>query len=192
MTGPLSGILYPMRKLIPLLLSVIFVVPSFAEGIYKWVDEDGQTHFSDVPRDGAEEVELGPAQTFSLPAAATSSSATTLNDDAVEDDDEVKYESLVVTSPTQEETIWNTGGIVTVGVYLQPGLQLGHQIRVSLDGTAVSVEERSSSVQLSDVTRGEHTITAEVQDVRGNVLITSAPVTFFYQQTSVSRRPGAF
>jgi hypothetical protein len=49
--------------------------------------------------------------------------------------------------------------------------------------------ERSSSAVLTDVTRGEHTVSAEVQDPSGRILITAEPIKFFYQQTSVNRRP---
>lgn len=158
-----------------------------AEGIYKWVDENGQMHFSDVPKDGAEELDISPAQTFSSPGAAVSTSAADQTSE-IEDDDAVKYESLVVTNPTTEETIWNTGGTVTVGVYLKPGLEVGHEIVVSLDGETIRVPPRSSTVQLTDVVRGEHTIRAEVLNESGEILISSDPVKFFYQQTSVNRR----
>ena len=63
-----------MRLLIPL-LSLLFVAPSFAEGIYKWVDETGQVHYSDVPRAGAEEVDISLVQTFSLPASTASAAS---------------------------------------------------------------------------------------------------------------------
>ena len=126
-------------------------------------------------------------QTFSLPASAASS----VNDsqDEVDEEDTAVYESFVITSPTMEETIWNTGGVVTVGVYLQPGLQVGHRIRLYVDGNLVAMPDRSSSAVVTDVTRGAHTITAEVQDPSGRQLITAEPITFFYQQTSVNRRP---
>jgi hypothetical protein len=175
-----------MRKLIPL-LCLLFMAPSFAEGLYKWVDETGQVHYSDVPRDGAEEVNIDLVQTFSLPAS-TASPVKAASDEA-DEEDAVIYDSLVITSPTMEETIWNTGGVVTVGVYLQPGLQVGHQIRLYVDGTLVPMPERSSSAVLTDVTRGEHTVSAEVQDPSGRSLITAEPIKFFYQQTSVNRRP---
>lgn len=177
-----------MRAFIPL-LCLLFVAPSLAEVIYKWVDETGQVHYSDVPRDGAEEVDLGAVQTFSFSSSAAASA--NAPDDESDTEQEPAYESFLITSPTMEETIWNTGGKVTVGVYLQPGLQVGHQVRLYLDGTSIAVPDRSSSVELTDVTRGTHTLSAEVQDPRGRRLIASDPVTFYYQQTSVNRRPAA-
>jgi len=177
-----------MRKLIPL-LGLLTVLPAFADDIYKWVDEDGQTHFSDVPRDGAELVEIGSVQTFSLPGSATSSTQLTSSEDSSKDEEAMKYDALVITSPGMEETIWNTGGLVTVGVRLQPGLMLGHRLVLQMDEQRpIEFPSRSSTLQLTDVARGEHKLRAEVQDENGKVVIVSDTVTIFYQQTSVNRR----
>ncbi len=175
-----------MRKLVPL-FCLLFAVPAVAEGIYKWVDETGQVNYSDVPREGAELVTIDRAQAFSFSSSAAASANSRTEE--TEKQELPVYESLVITSPAMEETIWNTGGKVTVGVYLQPGLQVGHQIRLYLDGTPVAIPDRSSSVELTDVVRGAHTLSAEIQDASGRRLITSDPITFFYQQTSVNRRP---
>lgn len=177
-----------MRKLIPL-IALLFITPTLADEIYKWVDENGQMNFSDIPRDGATEIELAPAQTFSVPSAqsaATSSSATT----RVAGSKEVaSYEAMEIVNPATEETIWNTGGEVTVSVSLQPGLQTGHQIRLYIDGKPLpNLAPNSSSLQISEVPRGQHQLRAEVRDQNGEVLITAQPTTFFYQQTAVNRR----
>jgi hypothetical protein len=177
-----------MHKLIPL-MALLIVTPTWADEIFKWVDENGQMHFSDVPRDGATEVELAPAQTFSsqgAPSIAASSDATAK---VAARQEVVNYESMEIVSPASEETIWNTGGKVTVTVQLQPGLQTGHQIRLYIDGKPLpNLPPNSSSLQVSDVYRGEHLLKAEVRDENGKVLVTAQPTTFFYQQTSVNRR----
>ena len=71
-----------MNKWIPL-FALLIITPTMADEIYKWVDDNGQLHFSDVPRDGATEVEIAPAQTFSAPSASTADTsyqATTVSD----------------------------------------------------------------------------------------------------------------
>ena len=183
-----------MNGRIPLLglLGFMLVAPSLAEGIYKWEDADGQVHYSDMPKEGAVEVEVQPAQTFSLPTTASTAAATSVTDNNTDTEEDQGYESLAIISPTQEETIWNTGGKVTVSLNLQPGLKAGHSIRLYMDGQLLTdLPSRSSSLQLSDVYRGEHQIQAEVQNKQGQVQITASPVKFFYQQTSVNKRPGA-
>ena len=46
--------------MIPAFVAALAAFPALADEIYRWVDEDGQVHYSDVPRDGAEQVELEP------------------------------------------------------------------------------------------------------------------------------------
>jgi hypothetical protein len=187
-----------MNRRIPLLglLTLVFVVPSLAQGVYKWEDENGQVHYSDVPHEGAEEIELQPVQTFSLPAVTSASDATKDGNADTEDQVAPGYASLAITSPSMEETIWNTGGKVTVNMSLQPSLQMGHSIRLFLDGQMlVDLPTKASSVQLSEVYRGEHKVSAEVQNENGQVLIKADPVTFFYHQSGVNspgRGPGPF
>lgn len=196
MAGRLGGMLCTMNRRIPLLglLTLVFVTPSLAQGVYKWEDENGQIHYSDVPHEGAAEIELQPVQTFSLPAVTSASNATKDGNADTEDEIAPGYESLAITSPSTEETIWNTGGKVTISLSLQPSLQLGHSIRLFLDGQLLAnLPTKASSVQLSEVYRGEHKVSAEVQNENGLVLIKADPVTFFYHQTSVNspaRGPG--
>ena len=177
-----------MHKLIPL-LGLLILSPSLADEIYKWVDNDGQMHFSDVPHVGATEVDIAPAQTFSTPSLAAASSSAPAASKPADEPEALDYESMAITSPATEETIWNTGGEVTISVQLQPGLQTGHQIRLYIDGKPLpNLRPNTSSLQVSDVVRGQHQIRAEVRDENGKVLINAKPSTFFYQQTSVNRR----
>ena len=92
------------RILLPGLVAIVLATPSLAEGvIYKWTDADGVTHYSDVPRDGAEEIQLQPVQTFSAPETPVSSADA--DEETVDEEDELAYESLAISSPIQEETI---------------------------------------------------------------------------------------
>ncbi len=175
-----------MHKLIPLISLLIFS-PAMADEIYKWVDEYGQIHYSDVPQEGATEVEIAPVQTFSAPPVVASTSSSNGAEDANET--VANYESMEVTSPAMEETIWNTGGTVTIAVQLRPGLRTGHQIRLYLDGKPLpNLAPGTSSLQVAEVVRGEHQLRAEVWDENGTILIKADPSIFFYQQTSVNRR----
>lgn len=161
---------------------------------YKWVDEDGVVHYSDRPHEGAEIVvlpESSPRPARAAPGRTPSPSAT---DDAGEDDsDEASasvYESLSITSPGSEETLWNIGGTLDVTLNLQPGLRRGHRVRVYLDGEAQMVN--GTSFTLDEVFRGVHNIQAEVVDSTGQLQIRSETNRFYVQQTSVQnpRRPG--
>ncbi len=170
-----------------LLIGLFLTMTAAAEVVYKWVDETGQAHYSDVPRDGATEITIAPVQTFDL-RGTTPQTAATVDDEGA--DELANYDYVEIASPAMEETIWNTGGLVTVAVNLQPGLRMGHQIRLFMDDQQVAVlPQMSSSVQLIDVARGAHQLYVEVVDENSKSLIMSPPRTFYYQQTSVTRRP---
>jgi len=169
-----------------LLIGLLVAMNSGAEIIYKWVDDAGQVHFSDVPRQGAVEVVIAPVQTFSSPSPTQRSLPAT----AENDDQTGNYTLVEISSPAAEETIWNTGGLVTVAVSLQPGLKMGHQIVLYMDDRQVAVlPQMSSSLELQNVERGARQLRVEVIDENGTKVISSPITTFYYQQTSVTRRP---
>lgn len=169
------------------ILALLASVPVLADA-YKWVDEDGITHYSDIPREGAEVVDLSEynrktgAQIYHAPATAAASAAGEQPAAA----GPFKYESLSVTSPGPEQTLWNIEGVLSVSLALEPGLQPGHRIRVYFDGEARM--EGSTSFQIEEVYRGVHNIQAEVIDDTGKLMIRSQPNRFYVQQNTVITR----
>jgi Domain of unknown function (DUF4124) len=170
-------------------LALLASVPVLADA-YKWVDEDGITHYSDIPSEGAEVVDLSEynrktgAQIYKAPATAPAS----VSGQQPAAAQPFKYESLSITSPGPEQTLWNIEGVLTVNLALEPGLQQGHQIRVYFDGKAQM--EDGTSFQIEEVFRGVHNIQAEVIDGTGKLMIRSQPNRFYVQQNSViTRRP---
>ena len=91
---------------------------------------------------------------------------------------------------------WNIGGELNVMVRSSPRLKREHTVFVFLDGQEVQQLTRGrTQALLNNVTRGEHTLTAEVKDANGNSAGQSEPITFMVQQTSIQNpnnpnRPG--
>ena len=150
---------------------------------YTWVDDEGVTHYSDRPQEGAEQVNLSEysrntgAQLYRQRPAAEEA------DEAGEDAGPFKYDSLEVASPGSEETLWNIEGVLNVSLALSPGLQSGHRVRVYFDGQARDVS--GTSIQLEEVYRGVHNIQAEVIDETGKLMIRSQTNRFYVQQNSI-------
>jgi len=152
---------------------LIFLLAPFAWAeVYKWIDAEGVVHFSDEPVQGAEAVHIPPMQTISLPpvpqqhGSGRKASAS-----------ESPYSSLTVSSPRKDEAIRANNGAVTVTLALTPSLLHGDRLRVTLDGVERLIE--TSSMNLSNLPRGGHTVQAAVVNAAGKVLISSEPVTFF-------------
>lgn len=174
-----GGYAWAMRYLV--LLLVIAATPATATEVYRWVDADGQAHYSDQWRPGAEKIRIQESAVFSAPkagavagkAAAPASSAQ-------------RYQALEITSPAQEEVLWNIEGQLRVSVQVSPSLQPGHSLRLLLDGAAQEMPAGTTVIQLKDVFRGVHTLAAAVVDAKGTVLIESQPTTFVVRQTSLA------
>jgi hypothetical protein len=161
------------------LLAILLAMPAYAEGIYQWEDENGQMHFSDMPHEGAIEIELQPVQTFTAPTVDRTGSKDRA--ESTDGGDKKGYKSLEITSPSNEENLWNTGGTVSVKMSVSPKLQSGDQIRLYMDGRLLE-DQSGTSAQLSNVYRGAHILKAEVQDKNGRILVRSGQVTFFIKQ----------
>jgi len=170
-----------MRILILILLAAYSVVITAAE-VYRWVDEKGEVHFSDLPHEGAEAVTLPEAQTFSAPAPQQRRRNSDAQDAGEED---AVYSSVSIVNPTPGEVLWSTGGLVSVSVSTQPKLRRGHILTVYLDGQQVaSLTGNSRQTELTDVYRGEHTLRADVRDAGGRVVAKGNSVAFTVKQTS--------
>ncbi len=154
-----------------------------ATTLYKWVDADGITHYSDTPEPGAEKVKIAAVQTYkSTPSQATATRQPPKRAGAT-----VGYTRLEITNPTDGAVLWNTGGRVEVGAELEPSLAAGHQLWFLVDGK--SQQGTPGGATSIEVPRGSHTLAASVTDADGNELITSAPITFVVRQNSAIARP---
>ena len=153
-----------------------------AQEAYRWVDEDGVVHYSDRPRDGAEQIEL-PTPNVTATRQLTRPAATRGDDEPAEESPVVRYDRIEIVSPAAAETLWNIEGVLSVSVTLSPGLQPGHQLRAYHNGKMQPVV--GTSFQLQEVWRGSHTIQVEVVDATGKLMIRSAPTRFYVQQNTV-------
>ena len=151
------------------------------QSAYTWVDENGQTHYSDQPGPGATVVDLPSAQGFSLPLPATPAPS-----EAPEEGEPAEaYTAFNILQPGQQETLWNVGGNVDVALQLTPSLRSGHRLGYYLDGALTNLGTGAPQFQLTDVVRGQHTLQGVVLDTHGEVVLRSLPVTFMVQQTSI-------
>jgi hypothetical protein len=153
---------------------------------YRWVDEDGVTHYSDRPVAGAERVELSEYSRNTGARLYRDNRPSRDADEQQPADQPFRYESLTISSPGPEETLWNIEGVLNVSLALSPGLQSGHRVRVYYNGQPRMVT--GTSFQIEEVFRGVHNIQAEVIDNTGRLMIRSETNRFYVQQNSVITR----
>jgi hypothetical protein len=159
--------------------ALLAATAAFADDAWKWIDADGVVHYSDVPVEGAEQVNLSE---YNKKTGAQISNGRTVKD-KTEVQEKVAYASIEIASPRAEETLWNIEGLLNVTVAVTPQLQSGHRIRAYLDGEALDVG--GASFQILDVYRGTHSLQAEVIDNTGRVLVRSPTSRFYVQQNSI-------
>lgn len=189
-----------MRILLLPLLLVLSLAAQAAE-VYRYVDEKGNTVFTDQPRAGAQRMAVEPAPATSvvvpsLPAAVPASPAAQA---VIKPGSEpfAGYEALRITQPSPGESLLSTVGDVDVSLNLHPALRadLGHGLTVLLDGTPVAQNSTRMNLVLNNVDRGEHVLEAYVLDGSGAVLIQAVPVRFSLQRPSLllpgRQAPGA-
>jgi hypothetical protein len=164
------------------ILCLLVAASAFAQA-YRWVDADGVVHYSDVPTEGAEEVQLSEYSRNTGARLYQERPPSAAAADAPAEGEPFKYQSISISSPAPEETLWNIDGVLNVSVALSPGLQSGHQLRVYYDGQQRLVS--GTSFQIEEVYRGVHNLQAEVIDATGRLMIRSQPNRFYVQQNSV-------
>ena len=153
----------------------------FRSTVYKWVDENGVTHYSDQPHENAEKVQVAQPQTFKAPRTPTQQVPTSGPPKSTE----AVYSNCAVAQPSNEDTFPNATS-VTATVTTNPGVRDGDEVSLVLDGTKVpNFPARGGTFTISPIDRGTHTLQALVHDGSGNVVCQSVNVTFTVLQPSI-------
>jgi hypothetical protein len=174
------AILGPMRWL-TLLLALFTAAAAAADKVYKIVHPDGTVEYSADPAPGAEEIQVPSLPTYTprapAPAPAPSQPA------AAEAEQAVEYQ-VRITQPSPEQTVNFDAAGMPVSASVQPGISAeeGQVVVFVLDGN--SRERVSGTSATLHVERGAHTLVARLESKDGQVLATSAPVTFYMRQRS--------
>jgi len=159
-----------------------------AEGVWKWMDSQGVTHYADRPVPGAVRIDIK-VQSGPVPEADLASPAgTTTAARAVPV--QPPYSQLEIWKPAPEESVVNTSGVVQVRMRLEPAIRPRHTLAVYLDGKRVeNLAPGALAVDLQDVPRGTHSLVASVFDDAGKLFQQGQQVVFFVRQESVAQPP---
>ena len=187
---PLGGYAVPVR-VIAFTVLLLGAAAVAAGPTYRWVDAHGQVHYSDRPVEGAQEVQLeGMIQSYSPPAIDTTSPGSSERAAAAPETAASAPLAVRIVSPQPDETLWNLGGRLPVAVQVQPALQEGERVNVYLDGNrVVDGEPGRVAFEIEEVYRGEHSLSAAVENASGAEIVRSDPIRFYVQQTSIQQRP---
>lgn len=177
-----------MKTLTLALLLCLFASSALAE-VYKYRDNEGNIVFSDQhnPAGSEELIHIQPPNSVpssSKPKAHTGLKKTTKKNLNLQKD---LYSQVVIASPTDDSSIRANDGVVTIKVRSTPPLDAGagDLVKVYLDGIPAA-QGISTNIQLENLDRGEHNITAQIIDADGQVLKKSESVKFFLLKHSIN------
>ncbi len=156
------------------------------EKYYKVVRADGSIEYTQSsPSKDAKPVDL---PGLSVISPEREDRVITHKDDPEQDPESIErdqnYNGIEIASPTEQENLWGTEGIITVEVELPRDLSNGAKVQLSLDGNVLPALD-STSFTLKDVFRGEHKLVAKVVSSSGKVLATSPSRTFYIMMANV-------
>ncbi len=176
-----------------LLAACIGFCSASVAGIYKYTDENGNIIYSDKPIDGAEKIkirresrspEAAPRQKYE-PAVGEARDGTSDNVDVI-------YSKLEILTPKNDSTVPGKAGNVDVVLLASPRLHARHRIVIALDGKEIS-NGRHANLNLSNLARGTHTLTAQIVDGEGATQIQASAVSFHVQRPVINKNsPLAF
>lgn len=155
------------------LLSLLVCLPTGAYSqVYRWVDADGQTHYSDRPSTGSDAFRIQappePTQSGSESVALPQPGLALLG----------PYQNLEILSPETNQTLRQDPGSLAVSLLLDPPLLPGHRLELLVDGVPITSKEPiGTQLTLSGLSVGTHVAQAQILDAAGTVA-RSAPITF--------------
>jgi Domain of unknown function (DUF4124) len=168
-----------MRALVFTLLSVLCTA-AFAATVYKWVDENGVTHYSDQPHENAQKVTVAQPQTYKAPKPPPEQPSA-----APPPKVPPPYSSCAIAQPANDDTIPNATS-VDAAVVTNPAVRVGDEVVLLFDGSRVSSFPVSGgSTTINGIERGSHSLQAIIRDSAGQVVCQSASITFTVLQPSV-------
>jgi hypothetical protein len=172
-----------------LLAGLLFALTSAAQDakrdLWTWKDQNGVTQYSDRPVPGARRVELSHVNDpdSGAPSVPTSPAGPPPSDEGEsEEAGPVEYRRLDIVQPTEGQTFFGADATVDVSLQMQPDLAEGHRLSLYLDDSLIGGATNSLSYTIGNLPRGQHTLTAVIQDERGNDLLRSQPRKFNVRQ----------
>ena len=166
-----NNLILKRSLLLALLLALLTTTFATYAEVFRQVDKDGNVTYSDVPSKAKQKpVTVTPMTTFKAPV-----SKRPISDNKSKAKPKVtKYQSLTVQEPAENSVIRANDGNISVAVESTPELDTdaGHKIIILIDGSPAKRNEADPKI-VAGVSRGEHSISAQIIDDKEQVLITS-------------------
>lgn len=156
--------------------------PPAGNAIYKSVGPDGRVVFSDKPLPGekTEKVDLGPTnvQPIALPRPLPTRKLSP-KDRREQGDEYAGPINFAIVSPQDGATIPPGQRVIVLQVAVDPVPRTGYRFFAVVDGQPWAGSSSGTSLDISALERGSHSVQAVLTDPGGNVLAQSQAVTIY-------------
>lgn len=169
-------------RILLILAGLALSLAAASQEIYRWVDKNGQVHYSDQPDSpNAELINVIEPNAYEAVDAAQASSSGAPEE--ADDPEDSPYGSLSIVQPTPDQVFFGSDAVVSVAAEPDGTLQPGHSVVFFLNGERRSAD--GLGMELSGLARGSYFLRASILDQRGNPVITSEQMTFHVRQPSI-------
>jgi hypothetical protein len=162
-------------------LSLLAAFGCHAAVIYKWVDADGVTHYSDQASPGAEKIytstSSGSAGAAARPAEGLARGPKAPVTSAL------GYSEFTIISPASDQSFFGDE-VISVNLNLVPSLKPRQDIAWHLNGRQLDSPPDAVSLILPRLDRGTYALAATITDQSTGESQSSNSVTFFVRQPS--------
>jgi hypothetical protein len=162
-----------------LLLAAALCESALAE-VYKWVDKDGVTHYSDRPQPGSEKIVVAPAQGYEAPKAPATSGVVSTPTPATTALPAQSGSNCPLLSPLDGETLQNVPFLTFTFANIdnaRPVLTLNDK-RYTPQGTM-------NFIKVEPAVRGSYEAKLQFLNASGAVVCAAPRITFHVRQPSV-------
>lgn len=173
-------------RILLLLAGLTLSLVAQPQEIYRWIDKDGQVHYSDQPgAANAERVILAEPNAYeSEPSFGDYAPAGNAPEDT-DTDRAAPYESLAIVQPTPDQVFFGADATVLAAAELGGTLRPDHTVVFFVNGNRRPAGA-GLSLELQNLDRGSHFLRAAVLDQNGDPVITSQQITFHVREPSVN------
>lgn len=179
-------------------IGCVLLMPTSAREYYRWVDENGTIHFSDLPPElnidinidittysFDESIDVNRNIKIPLPVIPPEPPGVV---DILEELEFLEIATRIrLASPQNDATIRNNQGDIAVKVNTNNPLGDNQWIRVLLDGK-IHAKKQSNLITLKNIDRGSHTLAAQLLE-NGKVIAKTKRITVFLHRAILHKTP---
>lgn len=164
---------------------LVVALPVTAQ-IFQYTDDKGNRVYTDQPPMGVDATSIDIRGINSLPAPTRSKSANSNSADDLDTAGQIApYSVLQLNGLPDDEALRANNGTFSLQVEITPKLASQHRLQLLINGQAYGAASTSTTLQVVNLDRGEHTLAVQVL-ANGQVVQSSAEQTLTVQRVHTS------